>query len=152
MKQNGAESPPGIFHSIPSKKRSHIYWSDFLDSSISSIHQDNQPIIQTTDPSPKKISNSIRLSCQLLVTLIPIFNQWVEYRTHLFGKSIYHAMITLIHLMSHCHYGIRRECWHCMGTKFHSHMGWHGLRWLPMADQDTKIGKYVFATLSTNVA
>lgn len=67
------------------------------------------------------------------------------------GKIIDHIMVTLIHLLSHCH------------PKFDINVGisweqnpipiWGGMArpWLPMADPYANIGEYVFATLSANV-
>ena len=53
MNQNEAENPPSIPCSIPYETLSHIHWSDFLDSNISSVHLDNQLINKTTNASPQ---------------------------------------------------------------------------------------------------
>lgn len=36
--------PIGIPRSTPSDAFSHIYWSDFIDSSLAPVHRENKPI------------------------------------------------------------------------------------------------------------
>lgn len=77
--------------------------------------------------SVKEVSDSIHLSCQQLVTLIHILNQWVKYGTHLLSKRINHIMVTFVHRLSHRHHRVCGKCWHCLGTKSHPYLVLHSL-------------------------